>query len=109
MLHHKKSRGGKTMKGKRSYLVAGVIAMAVAFVTTSHAADFGTAGTYYPAVSPNISGKVDTKAGSERKTDVATYHPAVSPNISAKVDTKSTGRSASDATSAYYPKVSPKL
>ncbi len=100
------------MKGKMSYLATGVIALAVAFaagVSTSYAADSETAGTYYPAVSPNISAKVDTKAGSERKTDIATYYPAVSPDISAKVDTKSRGRSASDAISNYYPKVSPKL
>lgn len=97
------------MKTKKQYLLVGAIALAVMvapFVSgATYAAD---AGKYYPAVSPDISAKVDTKTKGSADASLSTYYPVVSPDTSAKVDTKTKGAPAATIIT-YSPAVSPKL
>jgi hypothetical protein len=95
-----------TMRKVTNYFLTIICALVltVAFGSVSNAADFG----YYPAVSPDLSPKVDTKAeGMRADAPLASYYPAVTPDISPKVDKVPAAVNRDYVISNYSPAVSP--
>jgi hypothetical protein len=94
------------MRKANGYLLTVICAMVLTFAigSVAAAADFGK--SYYPAVSPDLSPKVDVKAeGMKADAPLASYFPAVTPDISPKVE-KSSGE-VIKGYATYSPAVSP--
>lgn len=98
------------MKGRKINLAACIIALGVTFGVLASNLAYADSGTYYPAVSPDVTAKVDAQAKGEPGTANATaYYPAVSPDITAKVDNNTKRTSVSTFAGLYFPAVSPRM
>jgi hypothetical protein len=91
------------MKGKRSHLMGGAIAIAIALSLSAPVLN-ATDTTYYPLGTPDLSPKVSTKG--ERIDSTNTYYPVGTPDISSKVSTKG---EKIEKISTYSPIGSPKF
>lgn len=91
------------MKGKRSHLTAGAIAIAIALTLSAPVLNAADA-TYYPLGTPDLTPKVSTKG--ERIDSTNTYSPVGSPDLTPKVSTKG---ERIDSINTYSPVGSPKF